>query len=133
VQDNFDDAIKSVKALYDTCLNNGDVKTALQCAKETNKLLRLYTVEQARETENFQSRELAAIREYLTPLNLTDNDDAPTLELVRLATERLQHDDQKRRTIPESETGRRKEKPGKLVRGKKRLPDSPRKKLETKE
>ena len=50
MQDNFDDAIKSVKKLYNTCLDDGDAKTALQCVKEINKLLRLYTVEQARET-----------------------------------------------------------------------------------
>ena len=129
VKDKFDEALESVDALHKLCLNQGDVKTALQCVKERNKLYRLYAEDRQRETENIQNRELAAIREYLLPLDLTSDEETPTRELVRLLVNRVQNDQQKHRPVPKQETGLRQTKPGKLGRGKKHLPDSAGQKL----
>lgn len=81
--------------LYERSLRVQDVKTALAAQKELNKLLDLYAGAPPAGGEDYHAggqaaADLAAVRQHLAPLGLGGDDDS-TVELARLAVEKLIH------------------------------------------
>lgn len=61
-----------------------DIRTALSCQRELNKLLRLYQAAAAAEPENIEPEAADLLRAHLLPLGLA-NDDDTTEEIARRA------------------------------------------------
>ena len=80
----FGKALARLNDLYQRAVELLDVKTALATQKELNRLLDLRRP--PGDAGDNTGGEMAAIRQHLEPLKLTDDPDAPTAELARLAS-----------------------------------------------
>jgi len=83
-------AITRLNDCYKMAATDRDAKTAVQCQRELNRLLDLYRPAEIDpgSLAPAAAEDLAAVREYVEPLGLGD-DDTNTAELVRLAVDEL--------------------------------------------
>jgi hypothetical protein len=126
------EAVDRLNGMYRDAKAKNDIAAAISAQKELNRLLGLYPaasdVEPPQERDN---AELAAIRDYLLPLELTKKE-VPILELVRLFIQKVNSDGgQEQRRISAKEAGRGKKEPGKVAGRKGHLPDPAGQKLDT--
>lgn len=118
IKEEYARALLSLFDMLTSSMKIKDYKVALQIRKELNRLLGLYDKDENNRQDAItpEAEELAQIRKHLHPLNLSDDDDVPTLELVRLVAYKvMQHDRQNITGVSKKKAGLGTSKPRKVA------------------